>query len=143
MKICPCVFIQDNNFAISPPVSNVNQPDGITGTLFIGFDLQLDSGIFVMRKSPNLNGINSLSTVYFVKVSQSNSTLCNFPHQEQITGKYSTHFLLLQTKRHFICHWNETHFQSNTCNTQAYIFLNPPACLISSCADVRIFRSCP
>lgn len=122
------MFIQDNSFAISPPVSNVNQPDGITETLFIGFDLQLDSGIFIIRKSPNLNGINFLSTINFVKISQSNSTLCHFPHQEQITGKYSTHFLLLQTQRHFICYWNETHFQSNALQYSS-LYFSKSSCL--------------
>lgn len=88
MKICPCVFIQDTSFTASPPLSNVNQhfcdQHRITETLFIGFDLQLDSGIFIIRKCPNFNGFNSLSTVYFHKVSHSSSTLCHFPQWEQI-----------------------------------------------------------
>lgn len=84
---------------LSPSVSNVNQPDGTTETLFIGFDLQLDSGIFIIRKCPNFNGINSLGIVYVAKVSQSSSTLGHFPHWGQITDSYSTHLLLLQTQR--------------------------------------------
>lgn len=124
----PRVFIQDNSFTVSPSVSNVNQPNVITETLFIGLDLQLDSGIFIIRKRPIFNGINSLSIVYFDEVSHSSSTLCHFPHWGQITDNYSTHLLLLQTKRYFICHWYVTHFQSNT-SQHPSLYFSKSSCL--------------
>lgn len=113
-KFSPVCLFKTGTLPLSLSVTNVSQPNSITESLFICFDLLLDSRILIKRKHTGSDGITSLSKIYVAKVSHCSCILCHFPHQERITDNYSTRFLLLQTQRYFIWYRSKTPCQSNT-----------------------------